>query len=486
MKGDHTVGLFDGNLKRQLEEAVQKNAQLEKSIQEFQENQVSLKNQISTLEQDKKTLELDKKSLKMEIDTYTNLLADDAGNIKSSKIILGELQHKISKYTEELSVASQHLAQLNETTAALQKEYIVLDEGVLLQSFGLYIPKYKFANSSQYKDRLTEIRDSQAQMIKEGTAAICLKIWSVEGSAVKGKKLTEDNIKQIIRTFNIECDNIVQSVKFSNYEASKKRISKSFDGLNKLNSINKIVIQENYLELKFQELDLAFEYAQKLQEEKEELRQQRELRREELRLAKELEEKRAEIEKEQQHYENAMLRLVEQIEVETNSERLEVLQQRKQELSDNLIELDAALKDIDYREANQRAGYVYVISNLGAFGENIYKIGMTRRLEPQDRVDELGGASVPFRFDVHALIFSNDAPKLESALHRAFDDKRVNMVNGRKEFFNVTLEEIEAVVKANHDKTVDFNYLSDAMQYRESLLLQKSEVQVILGEHYEH
>ena len=116
---------------------------------------------------------------------------------------------------------------------------------------------------------------------------------------------------------------------------------------------------------------------------------------------------------------------------------------------------------------------MYVISNIGAFGENIYKIGMTRRLEPQDRVDELGGASVPFRFDVHALIFSNDAHALEAALHRAFETKRVNMVNGRKEFFNVTLEEIEAVVKENHDKTVEFSYFPEAEQYRETLLIKK-------------
>ena len=116
----------------------------------------------------------------------------------------------------------------------------------------------------------------------------------------------------------------------------------------------------------------------------------------------------------------------------------------------------------------------YVISNIGAFGENIYKIGMTRRLEPQDRVDELGGASVPFRFDVHALIFSNDAPALEAALHRAFETKRVNMVNGRKEFFNVTLEEIESVVKENHDKTVEFTYFPEAEQYRETLLIKNN------------
>ena len=129
------------------------------------------------------------------------------------------------------------------------------------------------------------------------------------------------------------------------------------------------------------------------------------------------------------------------------------------------------LKAIDYREANQKAGYVYVISNIGSFGKDIYKIGMTRRLEPMDRIDELSDASVPFNFDVHAMIFSDNAPALEASLHQAFEDRKVNMINRRREFFHVTLDEIKNVVKANHDKTVEFIENPDAEQYRETLKL---------------
>ena len=131
-----------------------------------------------------------------------------------------------------------------------------------------------------------------------------------------------------------------------------------------------------------------------------------------------------------------------------------------------LGKIDKAMKDLDYREANQRAGYVYVISNIGAFGEDVYKIGMTRRLNPQERVDELGDASVPFNFDVHAMIFSDDAPALENALHKAFENKKVNMVNQRREFFHVTLDEIKKVINDNFDKTVEFKDVPDAEQYR--------------------
>lgn len=144
------------------------------------------------------------------------------------------------------------------------------------------------------------------------------------------------------------------------------------------------------------------------------------------------------------------------------------------EMQTQVSKIDKNLADIDYREANQRVGYVYVISNIGSFGENIYKIGMTRRLNPQERVDELGNASVPFNFDVHAMIFSKDAPALENALHHAFDDRKVNMVNKRREFFNVSLDEIEKVVKENFDGSVEFEKTALAEQYRESLKIKKN------------
>ena len=149
---------------------------------------------------------------------------------------------------------------------------------------------------------------------------------------------------------------------------------------------------------------------------------------------------------------------------------------KKSELEDKLSDIDKALSDIDYRQANMKAGYVYIISNIGAFGENVYKIGMTRRLDPQERVDELGDASVPFRFDVHAMIFSDDAPALETALHHAFEDKKINMVNQRREFFNVTLDEIKKVVQENYDKTVEFIDVPDAEQYRISKKMRENRI----------
>ena len=187
---------------------------------------------------------------------------------------------------------------------------------------------------------------------------------------------------------------------------------------------------------------------------------------------KEIEEERKKLEKEQQHYQNALQRINAQLEAASDADRA-AIEEKKAELVAQLDKIDKEFADVDYREANQRAGYVYVISNIGAFGENVYKIGMTRRLDPQDRVDELGDASVPFNFDVHAMIFSNDAPKLEAALHNAFADRKLNFVNQRREFFNVSLDEIKQVIKDNYDKSVEFVELAPAEQYRESLKLKE-------------
>ena len=147
--------------------------------------------------------------------------------------------------------------------------------------------------------------------------------------------------------------------------------------------------------------------------------------------------------------------------------------EKQKELANQLDDIEKALNDVDYRQANMRAGYVYVISNIGAFGNDVYKIGMTRRLEPMDRIDELGSASVPFNFDVHTMIFSDDAPALEAALHKAFEDKKLNMINQWREFFMVTLDEIKEVIKKNFDKTVEFNDIPEAEQFRASLKLRK-------------
>ena len=283
--------------------------------------------------------------------------------------------------------------------------------------------------------------------------------------------MVKDMQKLLLRAFNSECDETIGKVKYNNFETSKKKILKSAEQIQKLGTMMGICVNDAYIESKIDELHLALEYQIKKKEEKELQRELRAQQREAARLKKEIEEERKKINKEKKHYEQALKNLLEQIKEHGENEELLA---KKHELENTLSDIDKSIQDIDYREANQRAGYVYVISNIGSFGENIYKIGMTRRLNPQDRVDELGDASVPFNFDVHAMIFSEDAPSLEAALHRAFEDRKLNMVNTRREFFNVTLDEIKEVVKNNFDKTVEFIEFPDADQYRTSLKMKET------------
>lgn len=348
---------------------------------------------------------------------------------------------------------------------ALKKEAVFFEDAITFQEFGLYTPRYDFVTSEEYKEELDRIRDAQKKLIKNDKAIIGATTWTVNGSKSKGNKMIADMKKLFLRAFNSDCEDVISKVKYNNFDMSLKKIRQSANSIEKLGKSMSLQITQKYIDWKEEELTLAFEYQQKKQEEKEAQKAARAEMREAARLQKEIEAQRKKIEKEQTHYQTAYEKLLKQLEEDPDNSDLLA---KKSELENQLNDIDRAIKDIDYREANQRAGYVYIISNIGAFGENVYKIGMTRRLDPQDRVDELGDASVPFNFDVHAMIFSDDAPALEAALHKAFEDRKLNMVNTRREFFNVTLAEIKEVVKENFDKTVEFVDVPDAEQFRVS------------------
>lgn len=410
-------------------------------------------------------LNAEMQSLRDAMPSESRTLDDINREIKEAREELARVQANLESRQDELKDTMHELKDA-------KSQLVETNEEVLMQSFGLYTPQYSFMNADEYKAHLLEIRAKQKDMIKNKTAVSGNMNWTVNGNASKGKKMVSDMQKLLLRAFNSECDDVIEHVKYSNIDACEKRITASRDAISKLGTIMEVGIQPKYYRLKMEELHLAFEYAQKKQQEKEEQKEARARMREEAKLAREIEEERKKLEKEQQHYQNALQRINAQLEAASDADRA-AIEEKKAELMAQLDKIDKEFADVDYREANQRAGYVYVISNIGAFGENVYKIGMTRRLDPQDRVDELGDASVPFNFDVHAMIFSNDAPKLEAALHNAFADRKLNFVNQRREFFNVSLDEIKQVIKDNYDKSVEFVELAPAEQYRESLKLKE-------------
>ena len=408
--------------------------------------------------------------LKEEIKELKKLLNPEQQEIANLVKEIDKLKLEKDKISKEVDKLLSKKQDLSNKIRLKKKDLILLDDEILMQEFGLYKPIYDFESSEKYKQAIDNLRVVQKEMIKNKSAVIYSNNWTVDGSKAKGRKMTNDNIKQIIMAFNIECDNLIAKVKYNNIQSIQKRIEKTFERLNKLNESNQVRLTSKYLECKLSELKLVHEYQVKKQEEKEEQKRIREELREEAKLKKELEEAKKNTLKDITHFENALSKLNEQLKSNNLSdEEIKNLQLKKEELEKNIDNLNLSLKDIDYRQENQRAGYVYIISNIGAFGKDVYKIGMTRRLEPMDRIDELGDASVPFNFDVHAMIFADDAPKLENALHKAFENKKLNMVNQRREFFNVTLEEIEKVVKENFDKTVEFKKEPEAEQFRQSL-----------------
>lgn len=413
------------------------------------------------------------KQLKEENERLNSLLTPELLDVNEALKKLDEVKQEIDEAKKQVADAEKlkqsyldDVSKINGEIKQKQSELIQLDGAILLQSFGLYTPQYDFCKSEEYKVRLDHIRQCQKDLVKNNLAVTGSTDWTVNGDKRQGQKMVNDMKKLLLRAFNGECDELVSKVKYNNYDSYKKRINTSCDAISKLGKVMNVSINPSYRQYKIDELTLAFEYAQKKQEEKEAQKALREQMREEEKLQKEIEEQRKKLEKEQNHYANALERL--NIQLQSDPENPDLIAKKK-ELEAQAEDIEKAIKDVDYREANKRAGYVYVISNIGAFGENVYKIGMTRRLDPMDRVDELGDASVPFNFDVHAMIFTDDAPALEAALHRAFENRKLNMVNQRREFFNVTLDEIKAVIRENYDKTVEFEDIPSAEQYRVSM-----------------
>lgn len=389
------------------------------------------------------------------------------------------VQKMVHDETSQLeTVKSQVAASLSELESArtnlqvVQKQILVAEDSVELETFSLYQPKYQFTNSSEYKVRLDTIRELQKQTARGLSASV--DAWdnqAVQLTKGEWKRLRKDALKLALRSFNSESEYCVDNVKFNNIEKMEERIRRSFETCNKLLKGIGAWWKDVVLEEKLEELYLAHEYQMKKQEEREAARQARDDQREHEKLEREIREARAKIDRERRHYSSALQKLHVRLASAVDQTERDDLQSRINELSSQNNQLDDEVKLLDYRERNARAGYVYVISNIGAFGEGIYKIGMTRRLEPMERIDELGDASVPFRFDVHALVFSDDAPALGAKLHAHFAAGRLNKVNGRKEFFRADLNDIEAVIRANYDAVVEVVHTAPAEQYRESLKL---------------
>jgi len=385
---------------------------------------------------------------------YSKIIDIDSEVEKSKKDKEG-----IDKNIEELRSSYKEKKEIFDK---LVKEAAIYDEAIELAELGFYKPHYDFDTSEIYKENMASVKEKQKEMISSKKAIYCDAEWTLEGSKAKGRTMTNRGIRLTARAFNNECDAAISNTSWNNAQRMEQRISKAFDAINKLNESNKIDISNKYLRLKIEELRLTHEYKDKKQQEKEEQAEIRRQMREEAKLEKEVEK----AQKDEEKYNNLLEKAKSDAEQATGT-KLDKLQERIALLDKELAEAHAKNERAKSMAQQTKLGHVYVISNIGSFGEEVYKIGMTRRLEPIDRVKELGDASVPFVFDIHAMIYAEDAPALENTLHKSFDLKRMNLVNNRKEFFKVSLKDIENEVK-KISPDAEFIETAEARQYRES------------------
>jgi hypothetical protein len=391
-----------------------------------------------------------------------------AEEMSKRKADLAALESKI----EEIRVEHAKLDAVRSEREHLEAHVRELEAVELLHDSGFYEPRYSFDTSERYQKRLDEVRTKQKTLLESGAALS--QTWTIGGSEKKGEQLTKRISKLMLRAFQGESDTVIAKVKYGNVETYAEKIRRAKDAINKLGDTWGLSITDSFVELILEELYLVYEYQEKVAEEREEQRRIREEMKEEERVRREAERAQQEAEKEERRAQEALDKARKEMEGKQGSE-LEAMQQQLAELQ-RLVDEAGARKERALSQAQQtRRGHVYVISNIGSFGDDVFKIGMTRRLEPMDRIKELGDASVPFMFDVHAIIYSDDAPNMEMTLHRKFHQRRVNRVNEKREFFRVTLDEIvDEVKRIDGMADVEFTLVAEAREYRETLALSQS------------
>ncbi|MEU7971257.1 DUF4041 domain-containing protein [Micromonospora sp. NPDC049089] len=361
--------------------------------------------------------------------------------------------------TEQTATAQAQKADLERQLRDLSQQVVVTEETALLQEAGVYDYRHPLSDAVAYQGALAGLQGQIKSMAKrEGGAVLAATGWTVNGSVAEGRVMVRDFSKLLLRAYNAEADNLVRGLKPYKLDSAVERLGKVAATIAKLGKTMHIHISGDYHRLRIRELELTADYQAKVAEEKEREREEKARLREERRVQQEIDRERARLDKERQHYANALAALQAKGDVDGAAQ-----------MQERLLQIDTAIEDVDYRAANVRAGYVYVISNLGAFGEKVVKIGMTRRLDPLDRVRELSDASVPFNFDVHALFFSEDAVGIEAKMHTRLADRRVNLINQRREFFYATPQEAKECLLELTGSLLQYDEVPEALEYRQSL-----------------
>lgn len=397
-----------------------------------------------------------------------DVIDKELGNLKTKYSAITSIEAEVERLqgdAVELESSIQETrvsyAEKRKLLGQLKEQVAVYDDRLAFAELGVYEPHFDFGDSETYKDQIKKIRARQKAMVSAKEATICPTDWTVEGSRAKGQTMINRQTRLTMRAFNNECEAAIANTRWNNVVAMEKRILNAAKAISKENTSMNLHINEDYVAMKIDELHLTHEYREQMKIEKDERAELARAEREEKKLLAEAQA----AEKEEQKYQALLEKARKEAGV---GETSEALQKKLQELETALEQAHAASERARAMAEMTKSGYVYVISNIGSFGEDMVKIGLTRRLDPNDRVRELGDASVPFTFDTHAMIYSEEAPALEAALHKEFAEKRVNMANMRKEFFRVSLDEVERAV-ASLAPDADFFTDREAQEWHETM-----------------
>jgi Meiotically up-regulated gene 113/Domain of unknown function (DUF4041) len=370
-----------------------------------------------------------------------------------------ELEAERSQHLDKVRALGAEEVATTERLKALRAQAVVTEDTIILQEVGVYQYTHPLDDSVAYKAELAMLQDQVRAMVrKDGGAVSGSQQMTMNGSRTQGQKMVREFSKLLLRAYNNEADNLVRGMRPYKLSTSVDRLEKTKATIEKLGQSMDIHIGHGYHRLRLKEMELTADFLEKVAAEKEREKEEKARLREERQAQQEFQRQRDKLERERTHYTNALAAL----EVKGD---IEAAARMRAELG----EIEKAIEDVDYRAANIRAGYVYVISNLGAFGERMVKVGMTRRLEPMDRIRELSDASVPFNFDVHAIHFSNDAVGVEAEMHRQLADRRVNRVNQRREFFYATPAEVKDLLSAVAGDLLEFTETAEAFEYHQSV-----------------
>ncbi|WP_300350695.1 DUF4041 domain-containing protein [Clostridium sp.] len=429
------------------------NSDLEKEVKKREEELKNIR--------DEKVSELNK------IEDFKNQYEylNDIVNLEEGK---GKLQIRIAALNDELKEVAGKLSISKEILS-----YQELEKELYTFQVGIFAKQYDYRLSEEYNEQLKINRSNQKEFIKSGNAIINSGLNTLLDSNLKNSeknKLENSICKLVLRAFNDECDTILSKLTIANIANSRKRLDTAREQINKLIIVYNLSINLDYYKLKVDELQLQYEYLVKVQEEREEQREIKERIKEENRVQAEIMRLEKEAEKEEIIYQKALEKVRLELK-DANEEEKNNLELKIKSLEESLKKAEEKMQRAESMAQKTKSGYVYVISNVGSFGEDIYKIGLTRRLDPMERIKELSDASVPFKFDVHAMIYSEDAPALEKELHNHFSENRVNKVNLRKEFFNVKLADIEKAVNDKMNGKIEFTKLAEALEYKQSKLM---------------